>query len=178
MFLIVETMRLRMLIGYTGSNPVLTSDQINTMKKLMKTAECLKIMLPAEDFAVCGSVAVSLMGIKCNCKDLDLILVNPKPTTLEILKDLQTKYPVKTKSEYPNENLYRFVYDEVDVDVFISKSPVDSMLTYGESLKVTTLTYIVSEKLKLNRPKDYIQLKKWADQIMSSEKLKDLFNLF
>jgi len=153
------------------------------MKEVI-TAQYLKTLLPSQDFLICGSLAISLVGINCpKRKDLDIVLVNPPQSTLDVLKDLQKTYPVKgpkiSKDGYPESNtLYRFMYDGIDVDVFISASPIQTHLMTKEGIRITPINYVVNEKLKLNRPKDYIQLKNWADQIMSDSKLKELFTLF
>lgn len=53
------------------------------MKNYLEIAHHFKMVLPAEDFILTGSVALIQLGFKLTIKDLDLILVNPPDSTIE-----------------------------------------------------------------------------------------------
>lgn len=147
-------------------------------KKMLDVAAHFKTVLPADDFVLTGSFALNLIGFSINFKDLDIILVNPKESTIDVLKDLQSKNPPKNLIDYPGREVYRFVYDGVDIDVFITKQTINTSLFTESNIKLYTVGNIVLEKLKLSRPKDYIQLKRLADQMMSQEKFDNYINSF
>jgi hypothetical protein len=145
------------------------------MNKL-KIVNTLKLVLPAEDFILTGSTALSYLGFTINPKDLDIILVSPPTTTLKVLENLEKSNPPKNLIRYPidleNKKIFRFIYDGIGVDVFIEENPVKSFIRTECGVKITPLNYIIAAKMRLGRPKDMIQLLKLRDDIITDEIFK------
>lgn len=143
---------------------------MKTVSGLVKIANHFKIVLPAEDFILVGSTALSLLGFgKIEIKDLDILLIEPVTSTLDVLKELQAECPVHNLSKYPNLNVFRFKYEGVPVDVFIDEktnAPDCKLVTEG-GMKLAPLSYIINQKKRLNRPKDYVQLLQLRNKILS-----------
>lgn len=151
------------------------------MNKL-KIAHHYKTVLPAEDFILTGAYAVSQMGLNVKSKDLDIILVKPKPSSLEVLERLEKENPPKNLISYPtalkNKRLFRFMHEGVGVDVFVYDSKVSTNIQTKCGLNVATLEHIISAKKNLGREKDYLQLLSWSKKLISSDEFDSFLRRF
>jgi len=65
--------------------------------KIMKdTILKLKTMLPAQDFIVTGSYVLSQYGLMNQVDDIDIILVKPEPSTIEMINRFMKDFPAKS----------------------------------------------------------------------------------
>lgn len=148
----------------------------------LKIAHHFKMVLPAEDFILTGTFAVSQMGLNVKTKDLDIILVNPKPSSLEVLESLEKANPPKNLLNYPtpleNKKVFRFIHDGVGVDVFIYDTKVPSNIQTGCGLKIASLEHIVRAKKDLGREKDYLQLLSWGRKFISPDEFDSFLRRF
>lgn len=144
----------------------------------LKIAHHLKLVLPAEDFILTGTFALSQIGFNVKVKDLDIILVNPTHSTLEVLESLEKANPPKNLLDYPttleNKGIFRFLHEGIEVDVFINRNSVSTNTQTNCGLKIANVKHIVDAKKMLGRPKDYIQLLSLSRGIMNDEE----FNLY
>lgn len=151
------------------------------MNKL-KIAHHFKAILLADDFIITGTLALSQMGFTTTVKDLDIILINPKQHTLEVLENLEKTNPPKNLVSYPtsieNKRIFRFVYEGVNIDVFIHPSSISSAIQTKCGLNITPLYHIVSAKKYLARPKDIIQLLKLSNEIITDDEFKNYVKTF
>jgi hypothetical protein len=124
------------------------------MNKL-KIAQHFKLVLPAEDYLLTGSFALSLMGFSTKVKDFDIVLVNPKDSTLEVLETLEKENPPKNLINYPQplntKRIFRFMYEGVEVDVFVYRGSVKSDLQTQCGIKLASLQHIIKAKKDMNR---------------------------
>lgn len=151
------------------------------MNKL-KIAHHLKTVLPSEDFILTGTFALSQLGFSVKVKDLDIILVNPTKPTLEVLENLEKANPPKNLIDYPTpletKSTFRFIYDEINVDVFIRIEPITTEIRTNCGLRVASLKHIVKAKRELNRPKDIIQLLSLSREIITTEEFDKFIKTF
>jgi hypothetical protein len=117
-----------------------------------------KTIIDCEQFAVTGSYMFYLCGLipKQKVGDLDLLIVNPTPSAIEMLKKLQEKNPAKSKPY--SDNMFIFMDGDVKIDIFILKNKIDTFLKFGD-IEVTTILNTIDAKKSYNRFKDWKQLK-------------------
>jgi hypothetical protein len=134
----------------------------------------LKTILISEQFIVTGSYALSKMGLVEESKvgDLDIILVKPIESTLEVLKRLQEEHPAKTKMYADG---YIFLIDNIKVDIFCKQDKINTELIV-DNIYIATVDHIVREKKICNRLKDWKQLRKIAKLICSREEIERFLN--
>jgi hypothetical protein len=147
------------------------------MKTLLKIAHHYKTILLADEFILTGSTALKLMGFDVSVKDLDIILVKPNAWTLEVLQHLENANPPKNLLNYPQnpagKKIFRFIHDGTMVDVFIHDQNSDSNITTNCGLKIASLSHIIDAKLRMGRPKDWIQLLNLGRGIMSDVRFNE-----
>jgi hypothetical protein len=148
----------------------------------LKIAHHFKLVLPAEDFILTGTFALQKLGFDVKVKDLDIILVNPKQSTLEILETLETANPPKNLLNYPTplecKPIFRFIYEGVEIDVFIHKNVTVTGIQTECGLKLAPLNHIVNAKKSLGRPKDMIQLLKLSKEIITNDEFNSYVKAF
>lgn len=129
-------------------------------------------MLGCEKFILTGSNAVELHGIdaQANSKDLDIILINPTGAAVETLARFQTEHPNPRFNAQGGALQYSFFFEKVKVDVWIQKDAIkeEPLLSY-DGVLIASLSAIVAAKKSYNRPKDFVQLMKWARSIFDSK---------
>lgn len=139
----------------------------------LKIAHHFKLVLPAEDFILTGTFALSQMGFGIKVKDLDIVLINPTQSTLEVLESLEKSNPPKNLLDYPttleNKRMFRFIHEGIEVDVFIYRDKIPTVIQTQCGLKIAPLYHIIQAKKVLGRPKDYIQLLSLSRKIMSDD---------
>lgn len=113
---------------------------------------------------------------------MDIILVNPTKSTLEVLESLEKVNPPKNLIDYPTpleaKTIFRFIHDEVNVDVFIRTEAVSTEVRTNCGLKVASLKHIVKAKRDMNRPKDIIQLLGLCREIITTEEFDKFVKSF
>lgn len=138
------------------------------MKNVIKQ---LKTLLPCEQFVVTGSYALSKFGLSTKVGDLDLILVNPTEEAINIMKRMSTEFPAKTKFLYESKGYIFMMYD-VKVDAFVqNKCVITEVMVDG--VLFATVDHIVKAKKSINRMKDWLQLRKLAYSICSTQDFND-----
>lgn len=148
----------------------------------LKIAHHFKLVLPAEDFILTGTFALQKMGFDIRSKDLDIILVNPKQSTLELLETLEKANPPRNLLDYPtpleNKGIFRFIHDGVEVDVFVYRKDLPSEIQTQCGLKLASLKHIVKAKKDLGRTKDMVQLLKLSRNIITDEEFNSYVKTF
>jgi hypothetical protein len=148
----------------------------------LKIAHHFKLVLPAEDFILTGTFALQKLGFDVKVKDLDIILVNPKQSTLETLAALEKANPPKNLLDYPtpleNKKIFRFIYEGVEIDVFIHKNLTVTGIQTECGLKLAPLNHIVNAKKSLGRAKDVVQLLKLSRNIITDEEFNSYVKNF
>jgi hypothetical protein len=129
----------------------------------LRIASHFKTVLQAEDFLITGTLALKLMGFNIkSVKDLDIILVKPKSSTLDVLQALEISNPPRNPSTYPvpieAKQVFRFMHDGLSIDVFIKDINFKDALQTGDGIKIAPLNHIVEAKKSMRRPKDMVQL--------------------
>lgn len=128
----------------------------------------------SEQMFLTGSTALQMLGLIQNSNDVDIVLVKPDPTTLELLKRLNQPSPDIIDSEN-YELAFQFFHQyngqQIKVDIFVEKVPEKVLMIY--SIPVSTPLQIVSAKQRYRRLKDIMQLKNIAEQFYTPKLLED-----
>lgn len=140
--------------------------------EILESLKQLKVLLKAQQFALTGSFVVNKIGLCDSYSDIDIVLVNPDKETINVLSELQEKFPKNDSiNTYKSESIYKFTYNELKIDAIISNHILDSELTYGEFI-ISPIDEIVSAKKYYKSPKHMFQLMKWRDAIISFEEIR------
>ena len=116
----------------------------------------LKTLIDCDQFVLTGSMALSYLGFKKPIKDIDIIAVNIK--NIDLLKKLEEENPPYNKSQYQSKDIFRFVIDGICIDVFMQAKKVNTQIQTEDGILLAPINHIVEEKIKMNRPKDHVQL--------------------
>jgi hypothetical protein len=144
----------------------------------LRIASRYKALLQAEDFLITGTLALKLMGFNIkSVKDLDIILVKPKRSTLDILQTLEDLDPPKNLLNYPvvkmvDKQVFRFMHGDLSIDVFIKDNYFKDTLQTGDGIKIAPLNHIVEAKKSMRRPKDVFQLLALRSTILNDTELQ------
>jgi hypothetical protein len=116
-----------------------------------------KTIFNCEQFVVTGSYVMGRIGLidQSNVNDLDIILVQPTPETVQLLDKLVKDQPARTKG---SGSTYIFEHEKVKIDVFVVNTKIPNTLSLTDGFEISTIKRIVDEKRKMNRPKDWVQL--------------------
>ena len=146
------------------------------MNKL-EIAKHYKTLLPCEQFYVTGSTALAYHGlVELNsATDLDIILVNPTEAAKELLSRLQTANPAHTKPGGKAEVNYIFKHEDVKVDIFVQAEKVDGLLSC-DGIQFSSVKHIVAAKKRINRMKDFIQLRNLSRLFFKNEETETYLN--
>lgn len=148
------------------------------MKKIIKH---YKTILDCEQFRVVGSTALRFLGLDVKEGDLDIVLVNPKDSTLELLKKLQEASPAKTSPGSSTAVQYIFMYEGVKIDIFIDSTVLKDCPKIdcdGVLVDLNPVRETVAAKKQIGRAKDWLQLSKLASGIMTNKELLDHINKY
>ena len=132
----------------------------------------LRALFACDALIITGSQALKKYGLVTKAEDLDIILINPTPDTVKILKNLQAEFPAATKAQFDSETyenhslLAIFKWKGMKVDVFGSDG--EPYLTI-DGFNYATIDNIVKAKLEASRLKDWLQLRKIAAKIWTRE---------
>lgn len=150
-------------------------EKIEIVKHFKNLILCDKLILA-------GSLALYYYGFPTTPKDIDLIVVNPKEESVEMLKRLQKEAPCLPVSSYENSDLIRTRHSGIDIDFFIVRTPLNPSCEWVSinGIDLNPVREIVAAKKLANRPKDWFQLRKLGQSIVSDmemEKFMDNFKL-
>lgn len=138
---------------------------------MLQKLKTLQTILGSDNFILTGSTALAFHGLANmgECNDLDLIIVNPSATALDVLTKLQLANPSKKHSDTSPVN-YSFLYEGVKVDIWVVQSFDDANPTFTkDGVQLANIASIVKSKLSYGRPKDWIQLMKLSKKIYNAD---------
>ena len=128
-----------------------------------------KALIQCEQFVVTGSFVLRMLGLCKSNGDIDIIVVNPTPDSVEMMKRLQEEFPAKTKAS--GEKCIIFMHEETKMDIFIVKKRIESIkLELG--YEISTISHIIEAKKTMGRPKDILQLIGMSNRIISQDEIK------
>lgn len=145
--------------------------------EILESLEQLRVLLKAKQFALTGSFVASKLGLCDKFSDIDIILVSPEPETLKTLKDLEEKFPKNNfVNNYPdNGRIYKFMYNELKIDVFVIDKELDEKLTYAGFI-ISPINEMVKAKKSYKSPKQMLQLVQWRNKIISHDEIQSFIN--
>ena len=132
----------------------------------------LRALFACDALIITGSQALKKYGLVTKATDIDIILINPTVDTKERLHNLQAEFPAATKAQFEDESygdhslISIFKWKGLKVDVFVSTG--EPFLTI-DGFNYATIDNIVKAKLRAGRLKDWLQLRKIAARIWTSE---------
>lgn len=141
---------------------------------LLQKLRTLKTLLGKEELILTGSLALAYHGLLdfSEANDLDLIVVNPSTTALDVLNKFQAENPSKKWKE-GSPVTYSFILETLKIDVWVATNFEDSKyLVTEDGVKIASIKHIVKAKKSYNRPKDYIQLMNLANKIFNEQEFK------
>lgn len=144
------------------------SEKPNSMK--LEKLKTLKALLGANELILTGSTALAYHGLLTldEAIDLDIILINPSVTSLEVLERLQTESPNPKKG---TTVAFSLIFEGVKVDFWTPKEHEDTeYLVTTDGVKVASIRSIVRAKVSYNRSKDWIQLMQLSKKIFDNQK--------
>jgi hypothetical protein len=143
----------------------------------IEIAQHYKTLLPCEQFYVTGSTALAYHGLieLSSAVDLDIILVNPTEAAKELLSRLQNDAPATTKPSAKAEVNYIFMHDGVKIDIFIQSEKVDGLLSH-KGIDFSSIKHIIAAKKRINRLKDWVQLRKFSQIFCKQEEFNNFLN--
>ena len=149
------------------------------MKKelLKKVIANISFYLSGEEIVIGGSVALELMGMnmperKKGKQDLDLVIVNPKESTLNLLKKAMILMPAETKpiEGYGETSsliaILSLIIDgnNIKVDIFKEDSNYELSDVKFEGFKLASVKSILKAKKSYKRVKDEEDLRHYSEQ--------------
>lgn len=146
------------------------------MNKL-EIAKHYKTLLPCEQFFVTGSTALAYHGLVGfdSVSDLDIVLVNPSEGAKELLSRLQTANPANTKPGGKSEAKFIFMHEGVKIDIF-AENEVSIGLLSCEGIEFSSIRHIIAAKKRINRMKDFIQLRNLSRLFFKNEEAETYLN--
>lgn len=136
----------------------------------MKNLEIIKhyqTIFSCEQMILTGSTALKLHGLVDSASDIDLILINPSKECEEIIKKLEEKS--NKQNTYKSSVAYIFEHEGVKIDIFIENSKIECCSYDG--IFLNPINRIIAAKKKISRIKDFAQLRKIANFILSEKEL-------
>lgn len=147
------------------------------MRKL-EIAKRYEVLLKCEQLLISGSTALRHYGLTDKeGGDLDLVLVNPTEEALSVLKSIQEGFPARTKP-YPDGSVsFIFMHDGVKVDIFIRDKKLPNPFEIN-GVKLDSIKNIIEAKRKMNRLKDWAQLRNIGRVFFKEEEYQKFLNDF
>lgn len=135
----------------------------------------LKTMFPADKFIITGSLALAKYDLINAEKvgDIDIILVNPTEEALSLAKRMQEDFPASTHASEDSELLAIFMKSGYKVDIY--KGVNEPSLEIG-GLLYATIPHIIAAKQRINRMKDWVQLRKISRLFFKGESFINYLN--
>jgi len=131
-----------------------------------KVLEHISSLVKCDKFIITGSLALELHGFKVEKNDIDIVLINPDETSIEVLKRLEEKSPTPYNHKYPGSEPISFIFEEVYVDIFIGDTKTEATELKYQDYYVAKVDRIVNAKISHNRDKDWVSLMRLARQIL------------
>ncbi len=144
------------------------------MEKKIEVFKYYQKIFKTEQMFLTGSTALQMLGLIQNSNDLDIILVKPDATTLELLNRLNQLSPEITDIENYDLNFqffHQYNGEQIKVDIFIEKVPEKVIMI--NDVPVSTPLRIACAKKSYKRLKDIMQLKNIAEQFYTPKLLED-----
>ena len=132
-----------------------------------------KTLFQCEQYVVTGSYALKRMGLVNKSDDIDIILVNPTQETQDTLARLEKEYPAKT---HGSGDTTIFMHEDTKIDVFIENAKIETLQVDG--FEISTAKKIINAKKRMGRPKDYVQLSAWRQNILSEKEWYEYVSKF
>jgi hypothetical protein len=126
-----------------------------------------KALVLCEQFIVTGSFALHMYGLTDQPKDLDIILVNPQPESIDALKRLMEANHCKTKPIEGSDLIAIIKHNDVKIDFFKSTKRQNTLQT--TSFEMAKVSDIVAAKKRIGRLKDWEQLRRISNKILSND---------
>lgn len=146
-------------------------------RSLIDSVNFLHTVLEGEEFYFTGSFALKNLGLmseRREINDLDIIVINPKSLTVDLLK----KFEVKSDKKYPGaDNQIKIsIPSNYTVDIFFKVEPQKYIPSsfFGLDVKYCFPKHIIEAKLRCNRSKDIKDLYEMDKYLFP----KDWVNLF
>jgi hypothetical protein len=133
--------------------------------KLEETISNLKTMLPAQDFILTGSFVLAKYGLRSwdSVQDLDIILVKPEVSTIEMINRYMTDFPapstakckalsIPKEEETPVTKKYPLeeIDEDEDEDEPAVRFPKKKFAMVSKATKSTTLSIFMFDKVKID----------------------------
>lgn len=134
---------------------------------MKNTIEHFKSLIKAEQFILTGSYCLNILGLyDKKPKDLDIILVNPDATSIDVLERLKIENP-----DYPDSQLLtRVKHGDIIIDFFIEKNKRD-VLELKDGTLLAMPKDVVKAKKSHGRLKDILQLQVMSEMFFTKEDL-------
>jgi hypothetical protein len=126
-----------------------------------------KALVLCEQFIVTGSYALHLYGLSDEPKDLDIILVNPQPESIDALRRLMDANPCKTKPIEGSDLIAIIKHNNIKIDFFKSSTKEQTIQT--PTFELAKVSHIVAAKKRIGRLKDWEQLRRISNKLLSRE---------
>jgi len=142
-------------------------------KEKLEIIKALKTILgDCEQFYITGSTVVELQGLTSLSEDIDIVIVNPSPSCVDLLSRFVADSPAILNDSYNGKaNRYSFKFQGVKIDVFTDSLKVDSELTYA-GIILSSVMQLVHAKKSYHRLKDLKQLKAWSEKLYKHSDLE------
>ena len=108
-----------------------------------------------------------MYGLTDQPKDLDIILVNPQPESIDALKRLMEANHCKTKPIEGSDLIAIIKHNDVKIDFFKSTKRQNTLQT--TSFEMAKVSDIVAAKKRIGRLKDWEQLRRISNKILSKD---------
>lgn len=151
----------------TLNNTTMKQDKLDILKQLSTIFE-------AKQFVVTGSTIAALQGLTTKTGDIDIVLIEPKESTIEQLKRFVEQFPIhnaEVNKRLGENKMFVFKFNNQKVDVFIKYEMYDEKLQYAGYI-ISPLMRLVEAKKGYCRLKDIMQLKSWAEMMYKSSELE------
>jgi predicted nucleotidyltransferase len=131
-----------------------------------------KSIIKAEKFVLTGSTVLHLHGLtKKEPQDIDIILVNPDETSIEILKRLQET--TNPNFKHYDGTMFQIKHEATNVDFFIVSELKEKTLELKDGIEMSLVMPIIKAKKSYSRDKDVLDLMAMAKNIYTN---CELFN--
>jgi hypothetical protein len=136
---------------------------------MLQKLKTLHTILGSAGFILTGSAALAYHGLITfeEVKDLDILLVTPDQSAIDVLDRLQLANP-SLKYRVGGPVTYSFIYEGVKVDIWVINSQEDkiSCLTQ-DGIRLASIKSIVNAKINIGRSKDWIHLMQLGRRIFN-----------
>ena len=145
---------------------------VSAMDDLIKE---LKVMFPAREFIITGSFALAkyCMLPMETVKDIDVILMDPTQEALDLAKRMQEEFPAGTSASTEGDLIAIFSKSGYKIDIFKGRDEPSIEIS---GINYATIPHIISAKKRINRMKDWLQLRKMARMFFIQKEFETFLN--